>query len=77
MNLDYLNLWYQALRSPTGTAFSSFDQTRDKMQLYQARRAANDPDLDGLSIVIPPVPNELWILPNGKKVPQTTPESND
>lgn len=77
-NPDWLQPWYDALRAKHGVVLHCIStQAQTKMNLYSARRSANDPDLAGLSIVVPPGSTDvLWIVRNGKEIPQTTPEGD-
>jgi hypothetical protein len=59
--MNYLEPWYVALSSPLGIALSTNDQENAKQKLYLARRASNDPDLAGLSLVLAK-PGEIWIV---------------
>lgn len=58
-----LTLWYAALTSPRGVKVRTTARATTLQKLYQARAAAKDPDLDGLSLVPSPAdPNEIWIV---------------
>jgi hypothetical protein len=63
-----LEYWYDALRSPRGILLEAKDRELARQQLYAARRAANDPDLEGLSIRFSPLdPTHLWIVKDARK----------
>ncbi len=64
--------WYSALASgERGIKLETDNPTLAIAKLYAARKAAGDPDLDGLSIVrSPTAPNQIWIVKNG-----STPDS--
>jgi hypothetical protein len=55
--------WYSALASKIGVVIQTDNPDLCIQKLYAARRAAGDPDLDGISIIrAPNSPNELWLL---------------
>ncbi len=53
---------YEALSKPFGVVVETDNPERCRQKLYAARRASADPELDGLSIVIPGSPGEVWIV---------------
>jgi hypothetical protein len=58
-----LEYWYRALAEPSGIILVTNDRDGLRQALYRARRSANDPDLDGLSLVLSPTDdNQLWII---------------
>lgn len=68
--MNYLETWYEALLSPHGIIVRSTNPTATKSQLYLARKAALDPQLEALSIADSPVdPNEFWIVRREKRPP--------
>lgn len=73
-----LEYFYAALRSKFGIEIEVSDQEIAKRKLYAARKEANDPALETISIRVPPNnPRKLWLIHNGKEkgtVPPT--ESN-
>lgn len=74
-----LELWYAALREDIGVVIETDDPDRCIQKLYAARRQAQDPDLNAISIVRSPTDNfHLWLV---KRYEQTqsglpAPESN-
>lgn len=63
----FTQAWYKALASPRGVKFTTPDPARAKQKLYEARKAAGDEALMGLSIVQSPFDeNEIWILKRGE-----------
>ena len=61
--IDWLEMWYEALRSPYGIAIATDDIDRARAKLYEARRLADDPELDALAVTISPtVTSQLWII---------------
>lgn len=59
----FLDLWYQALATPVGMAFTTNDRNALRQKLYAARAATGDPDLDKLSLVLSPTDeNQIWIV---------------
>lgn len=66
-----LTLWYAALADPRGVRVRSSNRKLTLSKLYQARAAAKDPDLDGLSLVPSPAdPDEIWIVKRKPDGPQ-------
>jgi hypothetical protein len=61
MASQYLEYWYMALGYRSGLKLRSTSPDRLVQRLYAARRGAQDPDLDKLSIVRP-FPDQLWII---------------
>lgn len=60
---EILEHWYRALHAEIGICLLTDDLERLRQKLYVARRDANDPSLDALSIVTSPIsPNQLWIV---------------
>lgn len=63
MNLPLLELWYLALRAELGIKVQSDNPENLRPRLYAARAEAGDPQLEELSIFMPPEPaGELWIM---------------
>lgn len=60
---DFLQFWYQALAADHGLAVATTDRNAMRQKLYSARAAANDPDLDKLSLVLSPTDDaHIWII---------------
>lgn len=60
-----LDIWYKALSAQIGVIVKVSDPDLAKAKLYALRKAANDPDLDQISIrVSPESPDELWLIKN-------------
>lgn len=62
---EALEYWYDALREEVGIVVEVLEGSTDmfKAKLYQARRDAQDPSLEGLSLVdSPSTPNQVWIV---------------
>lgn len=60
---DFSLPWYAALGSEKGVVITTNNTALCIQRLYAARKKANDPDLDGISIVqSPTVPGELWLV---------------
>lgn len=58
-----LDLWYKALAAQVGVIIKTDNPDLTKAKLYALRKAANDPDLDQISIrVSPESPDELWLV---------------
>ena len=57
-----IELWYEALASDYGIVVETNDRRLCRERLYHARRTAGDPDLDQISIIVPSIPNELWLV---------------
>jgi len=63
VNLLTPEIWYAALASQHGVVVLTDDPVLAKQKLYAMRKALNDPDLEGLSIMTSPnSPNELWFV---------------
>ncbi len=61
---------YTALHSTHGIALECNDVTALRQRLYVERRAADDPDLDALSLVASPFnPRVLWIVKRQEPTP--------
>lgn len=58
----YLLMWQAALSSPRGKRIHTTNRDLLKQRLYKARADAQDPELEQLSLVLPPNRNELWIV---------------
>lgn len=72
----HLARWYEALASRHGIELRVIGTTPRSMTaiLNSARRAACDPDLDSLTIVIPPrQEGVLWIVYKGTSYEQQSP----
>lgn len=62
-----LEFWYTALRSPFGIELTVSDQDKVRQKLYAVRKEALDPELESISIRVPPNnPRALWLVKNGK-----------
>lgn len=62
-----LNHLYEALGSPFGVVVQTSNAEKARQAYYKLRNAAQDPDLESLSIVQSPTdPLQLWIV----KVPK-------
>ncbi len=60
-------LWYSALGSKYGIVVKTNDLRGAASRLYQSRKSACDPELDGLSLRPSPMAkDELLIVKNGK-----------
>lgn len=61
---EALEFWYAALRADIGVVIDTDNVSRLQQKLYIARREAQDPSLEGLSIVISPTSpsTQLWIV---------------
>lgn len=63
--LTYLPLWQRALDQEIGIRFciANVDREYFRITLYECRRQANDPALEGLVMFAPAAPydNEIWI----------------
>jgi hypothetical protein len=73
---SYLEYWYMALAHQRGLKLRTSAPDRLLQRLYAARRGAQDPDLDRLSIVRP-LPDQLWIISRetiSDPAPETHPE---
>lgn len=57
-----IEFWYTALASKFGVVISTDDPERCRTRLYQARTKSADPALSGLSVVLPAIPGEVWIV---------------
>ena len=57
-------IWYAALASQRGIAIHTDDPAFARQKLYAIRRALQDPDLEGISIMTSPTaPDcELWLV---------------
>lgn len=61
--ISHLELWYRALAATHGIIVVTSDRDALRQRLYAARRAAGDPDLDALSLVLSPTDDsQLWII---------------
>lgn len=61
--ISHLELWYRALAARIGIIVVTSDRDALRQRLYAARRAAGDPDLDALSLVLSPTDDsQLWII---------------
>lgn len=73
--MNYLDFWYQAATAEFGICIETTNVESVRQQLYQARKGADDPTLDGLSVRQSPInPNHLWIFKTAKKNPPGTVE---
>jgi hypothetical protein len=64
---EFLDLWYAALASDHGIVVATTSRDALRQKLYTARRGANDPDLNCLSLVLSPTDDShVWIVKNGK-----------
>lgn len=63
-SIEWLEFWYAALASERGIVIAVSDVHNVKQKLYQARAAANDPDLAGIAIRTSPLlpKEELWLV---------------
>lgn len=62
----YIEYWYQALAMERGVVLKTDNPKLLIAKLYAARKAAMDPDLDALSIVLAPLSHDqVWIIRNG------------
>lgn len=61
---ETLEYWYQALRSSIGIVIATDSLERLRQKLYIARRDAEDPSLERLTIVTSPTrpEDQLWIV---------------
>jgi hypothetical protein len=57
-----LELWYRALAADVGIAISTNEPRILSNNLYDARRSAADPELETISVIIQPLPNEVWLV---------------
>lgn len=58
-----LEYWYQALRTPRGIKLRTSDRAKLQRELYAARKASLDKELESLSIVPSPTDARvLWIV---------------
>jgi len=62
--IGYLEYWYAALRAEIGVRITTDNVLTLKQALYAARREADDPDLQALSLTACPTnpTGELWII---------------
>lgn len=62
----YIEYWYQALAMERGVVLKTDNPKLLVAKLYAARKAAMDPDLEVLSIVLSPLASDqVWIIRNG------------
>lgn len=61
MTSPYLALWHRALEADIGVGVKTDDRRWLQNVLYEARKEANDPRLEGLVVMIPPDTTEVWI----------------
>lgn len=66
--MSFLHHLYKALATPGGIVIQSNDPEKLRMKLYAERRAANNPDLDLLTISLSRTnpTGELWIMNRSK-----------
>lgn len=65
--LEFIPIWYAALRAPIGVLLRTSDPAKARHLLYAARRAALDPGLDNLQILFSPLPEgDLVICHKGE-----------
>jgi hypothetical protein len=65
---NYSDLWYRALTHPLGISVVTDDRIALQQRLYVARAKLGDPDLDQLSVVLPPNDEtRLWIVRRSKE----------
>lgn len=58
-----LNYWYRALHSPLGIELLCSDVDSVRARLYQARKDAQDVDLDRIAICLSPFdPMKIWLI---------------
>src|ERR1043166_5331944 len=73
-----LEYWYDALRSKHGISVNVTNQELAKAKLYAARKQAQDPKLDSITIRVPPNdPTKLWLVHNGKEKGTVRPGEGD
>lgn len=66
-----LEHWYAALSSDYGVVIRCSDRERTRQRLYAARKEAQDPDLDDLSICFSPTnSSDLWIVKRKRHAPR-------
>lgn len=64
----HLHYWYAALAEEHGIVLATTDRDAMRQKLYAARREANDPELDCLSIRLSPTDDShVWIIRNAPK----------
>lgn len=72
VSLDYVEFWYEALRAEFGVVIETNNRDLFRQRLYAARRAAQDDDLEGISILWSPLNRvHLW-LAKTEKLPDDT-----
>lgn len=59
-----INHWYEALGSALGIIVETSDPQRYRAKMYALRSEANDPMLEGISIVISPTnpATHVWLV---------------
>ena len=68
INRELSELWYTALRSPLGICIKTDNRASLRTNLYNCRKASQDPMLETLVVRFSPsVPDELWIVKREKK----------
>ena len=69
MSSAFLDLWYAALAAELGICVATTNRDILRQKLYAARKAANDPDLDSLSLILSPTDDsQIWIIRNAKSL---------
>lgn len=59
-SMDLLSLWYRALQAEIGIGIRTDDRRYLQSELYKARAASGDPELEKL-VMMMPNNNEVWL----------------
>lgn len=61
-NGEFLSPWYEALHSEIGLVLQVTERRAFAQKLYQARAKEGNPELEGLTVIVPKDSDELWIV---------------